>query len=164
MRFTSLRTTNEAHKSGDSSARIAALVFASSRQLGAFAMRIPIIAILLTAFATGNASALSIDAKALARYDISYVECEARIPAMKGRRDEAYLNLWRIPADEKALAQLAAVRKGAPYRAERQRVLRAPASAASAASGALAQQCQGLWAETQRTATLKTDAKPDKGP
>jgi hypothetical protein len=130
----------------------------------AFDMRIPIIVILFIGLAAGNASALSIDAKALARYDVSYVECEARIPAMKGRRDEAYLNLWRIRADEKALARLASVRKGSAYQAERQRVLRAPARAASAASSVVAQQCQGLWAETQRTAIPKTDVKPDKGP
>jgi hypothetical protein len=64
--------------------------------------------ILALCVATSAAHAFTVDAKALARYDISYVQCEARYPEMRGHRDEAYLSLWRIKPDEKALAQLAA--------------------------------------------------------
>ena len=59
-------------------------------------------AALVLLLAAGAAEARPFDAKALAHYDISYVECEARNPDMKGHRDEAYLNLWRIPPDAKA--------------------------------------------------------------
>ena len=39
--------------------------------------------------ACGTAQALTIDAKALARFDVSYTKCEARYPQMQGHRDEA---------------------------------------------------------------------------
>jgi len=69
------------------------------------------------ALATPATWALSVDAKALARYDGSYVVCEATFPEMRGHRDEAYLSLWRAKADAANRAQLADVRKGAVYRA-----------------------------------------------
>jgi hypothetical protein len=95
------------------------------------------------------AQARAFDAKALARYDISYARCEARFPDMRGHRDEAYLNLWRIRSDEKSAARLAGVRGGSVYRAEQKLVQKgAPASAASAPP--LERECQGLWAEHQR--------------
>ncbi len=113
-------------------------------------------ALLALAVATPAAHALSIDAKALARYDNSYLKCEARYPDMRGHRDEAYLSLWRVKPDEKALAQLASARKGAAYEAERKRLVQAAAKgAAPAASGVLERQCQGLWAERQRVEKLK---------
>ncbi len=91
------------------------------------------------------------DAKALARYDLSYAKCETRFPDMQGHRDEAYLNLWRIRTDDKSAARLAGVRGGSVYRAERQLVMKGAAQgAASAASSPLERECQGLWAEHQR--------------
>ena len=105
----------------------------------------------LLALAAPAAHALAVDAKALARYDTSYVTCEAKFPEMRGQRDEAYLSLWRVKADDKARAQLAAVRKGAPYQAERKRLLQAGAKAASAAaSSPIERECQALWGERQR--------------
>ena len=97
------------------------------------------------------APARAFDAKALARYDISYAQCEARFPAMQGHRDEAYLNLWRIRSDDKSAARIAGVRGGSVYRSERRLVLQGAAKgAASSASNPLERQCQGLWAEHQR--------------
>lgn len=112
----------------------------------------------LTAGAPAGAQthARAFDAKALARYDISYVKCEARFPAMQGHRDEAYLNLWRIRPDDKSAARLAGVRAGSVYRAERQLVMKGPAKgAASSASSPLERECQGLWAEHQRVSKDK---------
>ena len=75
---------------------------------------------LVLMLATGAAEARPYDAKALARYDSSYVQCEARNPEMKGHRDEAYLELWRIPPDQKSLgpARQAACRSGLCRREE----------------------------------------------
>jgi hypothetical protein len=115
----------------------------------------PVFAALVLALAAGAAEARPYDAKALARYDKSYVECEAGNPAMKGHRDEAYLNLWRIPPDEKALARLAKLRADPAYVAEKQRVAKAPASASAPASAVVQRQCRGLWAEHQRAAEPK---------
>jgi len=104
------------------------------------------------AWATPAAWALSIDAKALARYDNSYVVCESAFPEMRGHRDEAYLSLWRAKADAANRAQLAGVRKGAAYKAERNRIVKTAATAsAPAASSPIKQQCQALWGEAQRT-------------
>jgi hypothetical protein len=92
------------------------------------------------------------DAKSLARYDASYVECEARYPEMAGHRDEAYLSLWRIKLDPKSAARLAETRSAAAYKSERQRVTKTAVKAsASAASSPLDRQCRGLWGEYQRT-------------
>ena len=105
---------------------------------------IPLTALLALGLATSAVHALAIDAKALARYDISYVKCEAKYPDMRGRR---------VKPDEKALAELAAVRKGAVYEAERKRVVQAAAKGpAPAASSPLERQCQALWSERQRMA------------
>ena len=83
-----------------------------------------------------QAQALTVDAKALARYDVGYQHCEALYPHMRGHRDEAYLSLWKVGSDAKARAQLAAARKGPAYQAERRRVMQAAAKgAAPSASG-----------------------------
>jgi hypothetical protein len=103
----------------------------------------------LLALATTSAQARSFDAKALARYDISYAKCESQYPEMSGHRDEAYLDLWRIKADPKNLAELDAVRQGKTYQSEKRRAMSAK-SAAAPASAAFAQQCQGLWNEHKR--------------
>ena len=106
----------------------------------------------LLSLACAAAQALTVDAKALARFDVSYTKCEASHPQMKGHRDEAYLALWRVKADDKARAELAAARKRADYQAERRHALQPPAKGASSTDARrLEQQCQGLWAETQRT-------------
>ena len=109
------------------------------------------------AWATPAAWALSIDAKALARYDNSYVVCEAEFPEMRGHRDEAYLSLWRIKADTAAIARLAEARKSKPYQTEHTRLVQAAKSPAAKASSAspIEQQCQALWGEAQ-----KVGAKP----
>jgi hypothetical protein len=108
-------------------------------------------------FAATGAQALTIDAKAMARFDLSYTKCEAQIPEMKGHRDAAYLSLWRTRADDKTRAQLAAVRKGAAYQAEQRRVKEATAKGAMPpASSPLDQQCQALWAETQKGLKAKS--------
>lgn len=109
-----------------------------------------------TLASAGPAFAMSVDAKALARFDLSFGHCEQQIPAMRGRRDEAWLSLWRAQADDAHRADLAKARKSAPYVAERQRVLKAQAAGkAPAASTPIDQQCQALWAETQRVAKTR---------
>jgi hypothetical protein len=100
-----------------------------------------------------DARAMSIDPKAMARFDLSYTKCEARYPEMRGARDEAYLSMWRAKADAKARAELAAVRKGAPYQAESKRIQQEEKKTAQP-NAALDGQCQALWAETQRVRSL----------
>jgi hypothetical protein len=103
------------------------------------------------ALASASAQALTIDAKALARFDNSYLRCEALFPDMRGQRDEAYLSLWRVRADEKARAELSSARKSAAYQAERRRVQQAEAKGtAPAASSPIEQQCQALRGEARR--------------
>ena len=100
--------------------------------------------------------AMTIDPKALARFDHGYTVCEAKNPAMKGQRDEAYLSLWKVKPDPKARAELTAARKTAGYRSEQALVQKRDAKgAAPAASSPIEQQCQALWAETQGTAKKK---------
>lgn len=96
------------------------------------------------------AQARPYDAKALAHYDRSYVECESSNPAMKGRRDEAYLNLWGVKPDDKAIARLAKLRADPAYAAEQKRVAKAPVGASTPASSVVQRQCRGLWTEHQR--------------
>lgn len=96
---------------------------------------------------------MSIDPKAMARFDLSYTKCEARYPEMRGARDEAYLSMWRAKADAKARAELAAVRKGAPYQAESKRIQQEEKKSTQP-NAALDGQCQALWAETQRVRSL----------
>ena len=115
-------------------------------------MRAFIALAVLLPLACGNARAITIDAKALARFDVGYARCEARYPHMQGHRDEAWLGLWRVKADEPTRAQLAAVRKRSDYQSEKRRAAQAAdKSASSPETSRLEQQCQALWAETQRT-------------
>jgi hypothetical protein len=115
-----------------------------------------ITAALTSAASTAVARTRAFDAKALARYDLSYAKCESLFPDMLGHRDEAYLNLWRIRSDDKSAARLAGVRSGAVYRSEKQLVLQGAAKGpAPTASSALKLECQGLWAENQRVAKDK---------
>jgi hypothetical protein len=117
-------------------------------------MRIPPVSLaVVLAVATAPALAQShpYDAKSLAHYDASYVECEARYPEMAGHRDEAYLSLWRIKADAKSASRLAETRAAAAYKSERQQVAKTAAKAsAPGASSPLDRQCRGLWGEFQR--------------
>ncbi|MEO8060630.1 MAG: hypothetical protein ABI671_20135 [Burkholderiales bacterium] len=112
--------------------------------------------LLLFTLTASVAQAMTIDPKALARFDHGYIVCEAKNPAMKGQRDEAYLSLWKVKPEPKARAELAAARKTASYRAEQALVQKRDAKgAAPAASSPIEQQCQALWAETQGTAKKK---------
>lgn len=107
----------------------------------------------LACTAATSAQAIAIDAKALARFDVGYVDCETRYPEMRGQRDAAWLSLWRVRADERTRAQLAQARQSGDYTAERKRVLKAKAAGqAPAASSPVEQQCQALRAQTQRIA------------
>jgi hypothetical protein len=91
------------------------------------------------------------DPKALARYDVSYVRCEAKLPEMKNHRDEAYLSLWRATPSPKSAAKLAEVRASAPYKAEHAVASRHAAGASEPeAAKALERQCRGLWGEMKR--------------
>ncbi len=113
-------------------------------------------AIVLAALTSTPAHALTIDAKALARYDISYLECESRFPDLRERRDEAYLAMWRVKPTDKLRSELAAARRSGVYVAERRRVLDASAKgAAAAASSRVEHQCQALRAETRRVGSGK---------
>jgi len=91
------------------------------------------------------------DPKALARYDVSYVRCEAKFPEMKDHRDEAYLSLWRAAPSPKSEAKLAEVRASAPYKAEHRVASRHAAGASEPeADKVLERQCRGLWGEMKR--------------
>ncbi len=94
------------------------------------------------------AAAMTLNPKAMARFDYSYAKCEAKFPEMRGTRDEAYLSMWRLTADAKARAELAAVRKGEQYQAESKRVREEDAKQLPPAQ--LEQQCRALWGETQK--------------
>ena len=119
-------------------------------------MKLPSTFLFLLALAAPMAQAMTIDPKALARFDHGYIVCEAKNPAMKGQRDEAYLSLWKVKPDPKARAELAAARKTAGYRSEQALVQKRDAKgAAPAASSPIEQQCQALWAETQGMAKKK---------
>jgi hypothetical protein len=120
-------------------------------------MRVSIALSVALMLAAAAAQAMTIDAKALARFDASYVKCETQFPEMRGHRDEAYLSLWKVRLDDTVRAQLEAVRKGASYQAERRRVAqRGAKDAAAAASSPLEQQCQALWGEARRAMKGKT--------
>lgn len=110
----------------------------------------------LLAFAGTDATAMAIDAKAMARFDLSYAKCEAKYPEMRGARDEAYLSMWRVKADDKARAELAAVRKGAVYQAENRRIQQenSKKTAPPTSADTLETQCQALWSETQRVRSI----------
>jgi hypothetical protein len=109
-------------------------------------------AVLVLASALAAAEDRRYDPKALARYDVSYVRCEASFPEMKGHRDDAYMSLWRMSAGPKTTARLAEVRNSATYKSE-QRLATRQAAGASAPDAAknLERQCRGLWGEMHKT-------------
>jgi len=113
--------------------------------------------VLVTASALASADDRRYDPKALARYDVSYVRCEASFPEMKGHRDDAYMSLWRMKPGTTTAARLAEVRSSATYKSE-QRVAKREANGASGpdAVKALEQQCRGLWGEMQKTPKAKS--------
>jgi len=115
-----------------------------------------IAAALVTASALASAEDKRYDPKALARYDVSYVRCEASFPEMKGHRDDAYIGLWRMKPGPETTARLADVRGSTTYKAE-QRVAKREAAGASGpdAVKALDQQCRGLWGEMQKNSKPK---------
>ena len=117
-------------------------------------MRIALVVVPLLAGIAAEAAALTIDPKAMARFDNSYTKCEAKYPDMRGARDEAYLSMWRVKADAKTRAELAATRKGAPYQAELRRVQQEDAKKSGQPDNTLEGQCQALWGETQRVRSL----------
>ncbi len=100
--------------------------------------------------------ALKIDPKALARFDVTFAPCEARFTEMRGRGDEVFASLWSGKLDANAQAQFSAVRKGAPYVAERRRLVQPPPTASgSAAAAALDRECRSMWAQAQRNSANK---------
>lgn len=115
-------------------------------------MRIFKVVALLVLLEAGAAQAITLDTKAVARFDASYARCEAKFPNMRGHRDEAYLSLWRVKADAQTTAQFAALRRSAEYQKALRSLPKASAKSASAsAANTLENQCQALWAETRRT-------------
>jgi hypothetical protein len=108
--------------------------------------------VLVLASASVTAQERRFDPKALARYDVSYVRCEASFPEMKGHRDDAYINLWRVAPGPKATARLASVRGSAPYKAEHRLATRRQPSQGSEPEAAkkLERQCRALWGEMAR--------------
>ena len=56
----------------------------------------------LTLVAAASAHAFPADAKKLARFDMGYARCELKFEQMRGHRDDAYLALWKMQADEKS--------------------------------------------------------------
>lgn len=115
-------------------------------------MRLAALIVAGAALQAATALAASFDSRGVARFDVGYARCEAKFADMKGHRDEAYLAVYRMKADDKSLARLAALRRTAEYQKERKAALaaRPPVAAASAASSPLEHQCQALWAETRR--------------
>ena len=109
-------------------------------------------AALLAAASAADAKDQPYDPKGLARYDVSYVQCEASFPEMKGHRDDAYLSLWRVKPSAKTAARLAEIRSGSSYQAERKVATTRQAASASEpeAAKALQRQCRGLWGEMER--------------
>lgn len=119
-------------------------------------MHVRLLAAFSIALGAVPALATTIDARALARFDQSYVYCESKFPELTGKRDEAYLSLWRQSADKKALAELAGARKSAAYLSERTLIQKNKAKGVSApASSPIEHQCQAVLAELQKTRKTK---------
>jgi hypothetical protein len=109
-------------------------------------------AALVTASTLASAEDKRYDPKALARYDVSYVRCEASFPEMNGHRDDAYMSLWRMKPGPKTEARLAEVRSSSSYKSEQRAAKREAAGASGPdAVKALEQQCRGLWGEMKKT-------------
>ena len=67
-------------------------------------------AAVVAASASAGAQTHAYEPKSLARYDVSYGRCEKLYPDMKGRRDEAYLSLWRATLNDKMYEYLDSVK------------------------------------------------------
>jgi len=106
--------------------------------------------------AATSAQAFPADPKKLAHFDVGFARCEQKFDFMRGRRDEAYLGMWKIKPDTKSKAQLASLRSGAIYKSE-SRVAQKTAekTASPEVEARVTQQCQATWAEAN------VDAKPD---
>jgi hypothetical protein len=117
-------------------------------------MRFLLASPLLLVFVAGDGAAMSIDPKAMARFDISYAKCEARFPEMRGARDEAYLSMRRVKLDDSTRAELAGVRKAAPYQSESKRIQQEDAKRTADPSSKLEAECKALWAETLHVRSL----------
>ncbi|MGZ8259343.1 MAG: hypothetical protein ACXWUL_02190 [Caldimonas sp.] len=113
---------------------------------------LPATALLASAGAVAQGG--SYDPKALARYDVSYSRCETTFPEMKGRRDEAYLSLYRAQPNVKNAARLAEVRDSASYKSERRLAAQAAAKASAPQVKTVEQQCRGLLGEMVRMPKL----------
>jgi hypothetical protein len=117
----------------------------------------PLAAVLVLASALASAEDRRYDPKALARYDVSYVRCEASFPEMKGHRDDAYMSLWRMKPGPKTASRLAEVRSSPTYKSEQRLAKREAADATGPdAVKTIEQQCRGLWGEMQKTPKPKT--------
>ena len=121
-------------------------------------MRTSIALALLGLFAA-TANAAPADPKVLAQFDLGYVKCENRFPEMRGRRDEAYLSLWRVKADANTSAELDKVRKSDKYKKERQLAFKSMDKATGPEVEAkLKRQCEATWAEVRRNGGPATPA------
>ena len=108
-------------------------------------------AAVVAASASAGAQTHAYEPKSLARYDVSYGRCEKMYPDMKGRRDEAYLALWRAKPNEKTKTRLAEARSSATYKAERQIALAGGVkSSAPDAATTLDHECRALRGELKR--------------
>src|SRR3982751_5699282 len=103
-----------------------------------------LLAAALAVVSAGAAAQGAYDAKALARYDVSYSRCEATFPEMKGRRDEAYLSLYRTQPSEKNAKKLASARSSDTYKAEQKEAMRAAKASTPEAAHTLERECKGL--------------------
>jgi len=101
----------------------------------------------LILFTTLSAHAAPMNAKGLARFDVGYAKCEQRYEYMRGHADEAYLGLWKLKADEKGRARLAALRKKPAYEAEKKKASKDLEKPAPELEKKLEQQCQATWAQ-----------------
>ena len=104
----------------------------------------------VAAAAGAAAQSRAYDPKMLARYDVNFGRCEKMHPELKGRRDEAYLSLWRATPNERTNARLAEARASADYKAERKLVLSPVAKASAPSAQTLERECQALWSEWKR--------------
>jgi hypothetical protein len=108
------------------------------------------------AWAVPCAQALQIDPKALARFDVTYAQCETIVAAMRGHRDQTFLSLWSVKFDARVRTELATVRASRPYLSERQLIRQAAIQRPSpAAQGVLEQECRTLWEQTRRAIETK---------
>ena len=110
-------------------------------------MRHPFAIATLGLLFTAAIHAAPADVKTLAQFDLGFAKCEQRFPDMKGHRDEAYMALWKLQADDRVRGELATLRKGAKYQRERQSALKAMPKDSPELETKVRQQCQATWAE-----------------